>query len=409
MDDDLKKAESHITSAAAFVEGGIQDACDDACSICLEAFCESDPSTLTSCKHDFHLQCILEWHQRSSNCPMCWQPLSLKDPTSQELLEAVEQERNFRFNQARNATVFRRPTLLTTGMSESELEERIIQHLAAAAAMGRGHHFGQREGSRNRPSSHGRPHLLVFSTHCDPSPTAAVSASVAPAEPDSGQAIADPSVPVTAVRSGTAQLSPHLSSDQSNQLSASSSRYVRPQTFKQGISVGDRSSSSPSLTENQDTAGPSDLQSLSDSWKSRFNSMSMKYRESISKSTRGWKERLFSRSTSMADIGSEVRREVNAGIANVSRMMERLETRENQTDNNILDPSNAEQTHNDNMHFIFASSWLTIFKYDMRGGGRQQEQQQLRLNHKRGDDVTILFIVCKHVLNVEHSLKFGTK
>lgn len=350
MDDDLRKAESHITSAAAFVEGGIQDASDDACSICLEAFCESDPSTLTSCKHEFHLQCILEWHQRSSNCPMCWQLLRLKDPTSQELLEAVEQERNFRFNQARNATVFRRPTLLTTGMSESELEERIIQHLAAAAAMGRGHHFGQREGSRNRSSSHGRPHFLVFSTHPDPSPTAAaISASVAPAESDSGQAIADPSVPITAVHSETTQFLPHLPSDQSNQLSASSSRHVRPQTVNQGISVGDRSSASPVSTENQDTAGPSDFQSLSESWKSRFNSMSMKYRDSISKSTRGWKERLFSRSNSMADIGSEVRREVDAGIANVSRMMERLETRENRTDNNILDPSNAEQRHNDNM------------------------------------------------------------
>lgn len=31
----------------------------------------------------------------------------------------------------------------------------------------------------------------------------------------------------------------------------------------------------------------------------------------------------------MGDIGTEVRREVNAGIATVSRMMERLETREN--------------------------------------------------------------------------------
>lgn len=40
------KSEAHLTSAAAFVEGGIQDACDDACSICLEAFCESDPSTV---------------------------------------------------------------------------------------------------------------------------------------------------------------------------------------------------------------------------------------------------------------------------------------------------------------------------------------------------------------------------
>lgn len=43
---DEKAKMEGLTSAAAFVEGGIQDACDDACSICLEAFCESDPSTV---------------------------------------------------------------------------------------------------------------------------------------------------------------------------------------------------------------------------------------------------------------------------------------------------------------------------------------------------------------------------
>ena len=44
--EEVQKPDSHITSAAAFVEGGIQDACDDACSICLEEFSESDPSTV---------------------------------------------------------------------------------------------------------------------------------------------------------------------------------------------------------------------------------------------------------------------------------------------------------------------------------------------------------------------------
>ncbi|KAG0478038.1 hypothetical protein HPP92_012757 [Vanilla planifolia] len=82
----------NLSSAAAFVEGGIQDAFDDACSICLEPFCDSNPSTVTGCKHEFHLQCILEWCQRSSQCPMCLQPISLKDTDSQELLEVVEGE-----------------------------------------------------------------------------------------------------------------------------------------------------------------------------------------------------------------------------------------------------------------------------------------------------------------------------
>ena len=56
--------------------------------------------------------------------------------------------------------------------------------------------------------------------------------------------------------------------------------------------------------------------------------MIIRYKESITKSTRGWKEKLFSCNTSVADLGSEVRREVNAGIATVSRMMERLDTRD---------------------------------------------------------------------------------
>lgn len=51
--DETKKMETHLTSAAAFVEGGIQDACDDACSICLEAFCDSDPSTVKKNKMSF--------------------------------------------------------------------------------------------------------------------------------------------------------------------------------------------------------------------------------------------------------------------------------------------------------------------------------------------------------------------
>lgn len=46
MEESSKMPDNHLTSAAAFVEGGIQDACDDACSICLESFCDSDPSTV---------------------------------------------------------------------------------------------------------------------------------------------------------------------------------------------------------------------------------------------------------------------------------------------------------------------------------------------------------------------------
>ncbi|PIA54216.1 hypothetical protein AQUCO_00900633v1 [Aquilegia coerulea] len=284
--DETMKSENHLTSAAAFVEGGIQDACDDACSICLEAFCDSEPSTVTSCKHEFHLQCILEWCQRSSQCPMCWQPISLKDPTSQELLEAVEHERKLRFNPPRNATIFHHPAFgefelqhLPVGANDSELEERIIQHLAAAA-MGRSHHMARREGQRSRSTAHGRPQFLLLPAQTEQSPTSA-----------SGSRI--------------------LTSNQSR------------------ITNNSRNSAGQSSPVNQDRAGPSELQSLSESLKSRLSAVSTKYKESITKSTRGWKERLFSRNTSMSDLSSEVKREVNAGIASVSRLMERLDTREN--------------------------------------------------------------------------------
>jgi E3 ubiquitin-protein ligase RHF len=61
------------------------------------------------------------------------------------------------------------------------------------------------------------------------------------------------------------------------------------------------------------------------------------------------REIFFSGNTTMADLGSEVRREVNAGIATVSRMMERLETRDDERTssvlNNVEDGSVAESNN----------------------------------------------------------------
>ncbi|KAL1566088.1 RING-type E3 ubiquitin transferase [Salvia divinorum] len=315
--DEAKKAETHMTSAAAFVEGGIQESCDDACSICLEGFSDSDPMTVTSCKHEFHLQCILEWCQRSSNCPMCWQSVSLKDPANQELLEAVERERSFRLTPSRNATIFRHPTLgdfelqhLPAGINDAELRERIIQHLAAAAAMGRTHRVSRRDGSRSRSSAHSRPQFVVFSDH----PPGSSAASGGEETEPIAAAETNPSVSVASVNNIG-----------SNQNLASLSRPLVVSTSAPGSSNENRNYASQSSLPNQDRAGPSEL-SISNSWKSRFSSMSMKYKESISNSTKEWKEKLFSRSSSMADIGSEVRKEVNA---TVSRMMDRLESRDN--------------------------------------------------------------------------------
>nr|GMD61625.1 E3 ubiquitin-protein ligase RHF2A-like isoform X1 [Ipomoea batatas] len=329
-----KVSENHLTSAAAFVEGGVQDACDDACSICLEAFSDNDPSSVTVCKHEFHLQCILEWGQRSSQCPMCWQSLSLKDPNSQELFDAVEHERNIRMNPPRNTTIFRHPTLgdfelqhLPVSSTDSELEERIIQHLAAAAAMGRARHLARRGGQRGRASSQGHPHFLVFSTNPNPSPTVpAFSTQRTGGEPASPVPVSGSTPPVV-VGEGSEQFVALPSSAQTDSISGA------------GLSAGlgqlgtssnnNRGSPSQSSPHNQNRAGPSDLQSFSESIKSRLSAMSMRYKESITKSTRGWKERFFSRNNSTQDHdGSESRNEVSSDLATVSRLMEHPETRE---------------------------------------------------------------------------------
>ncbi|KAK9699259.1 hypothetical protein RND81_08G163300 [Saponaria officinalis] len=309
-----KKPNDVMTSAAAFVEGGVQEACDDACSICLENFSSSDPSTVTNCKHEFHLQCILEWGQRSSNCPMCWQPISFRDATSQQLLEAVEEERTLQSYRLRNGPIFHHPRLvdfelqhLPVGASEVDLEDRIFQHLAAA--IGRGHHRTfRREDQGNRSSSQGERPFFIFSTPNAPVDNAVGSESV------SYRNSVDDQVPsVSPRRPQTRQASGHRVGPS---VASVDQQRISPRT----------SFASRSSQVSQETGEQSDLHSLSESLKSRLNTWSMRYKESISRNTRGWKERLFSRNTSMSDVGTEVRREVHAGL---SRLMERLDAREN--------------------------------------------------------------------------------
>lgn len=56
------------------------------CSICLDEFTDSDPAVATVCSHSYHLQCIMQWAQRSRECPLCFKDISLKDESLNELL-----------------------------------------------------------------------------------------------------------------------------------------------------------------------------------------------------------------------------------------------------------------------------------------------------------------------------------
>lgn len=59
---------------------------ENVCSICLDEFCDDDPIAETQCGHGYHLQCIMQWAQRSQECPLCFSELSLADEEMNALL-----------------------------------------------------------------------------------------------------------------------------------------------------------------------------------------------------------------------------------------------------------------------------------------------------------------------------------
>ncbi|KAJ3696136.1 hypothetical protein LUZ60_001513 [Juncus effusus] len=295
-----------LSSPAAFVEGGTQDACEDSCSICLEAFSISDPSTLTCCKHEFHLQCILEWCQRSSQCPMCWQPISLQDPTSQELLQAVEKERILR---SHRRAVLIHPVLRDVDLAteSAELDERILQRLAAAAMSDRALEIARRQLQSDNSDGN---NYVSLSDSINNYSSANQNAS-------SNRLIIGQRTPLSPNRTPPVQ------------TSRSNNRNLSGQ-------------STPVSNE-----GPTDLQSFSESLKSRLNAASNRYKETLKKSTSGWKERIFARKATLSEISSEVKREVNNGITTVSRFMQNLEVKDdNNNNNNQLTMNNVNNSNN---------------------------------------------------------------
>ncbi|XP_002976125.2 E3 ubiquitin-protein ligase RHF2A [Selaginella moellendorffii] len=293
------------SSAAAFVEGGVQDACEDACSICLESFGDADPAVITCCKHEYHLQCIIEWSQRSKECPMCWQALSLKDPNSQELLAAVEHERAIR--QSRIGVFppegYELHRLAAYG-DDSDFEERMMRHLTFVT-MGR-RQLGRRDGNANaasvRPPYGNMPQQFVI-------------------VPAHGNA---PSSGAVSVPAGSLSLSPSPPSVTTSALHGSP---VTPDSGSSSVDSSSlRSRGSPRVsftaasTADSNRRSP-ETHSFSESWKSRWAAASSRYKESFTKTTKSFRDKLRMRNGStMADFGARAR-EVSAGMV---RALERI-------------------------------------------------------------------------------------
>ncbi|MCO5610748.1 hypothetical protein L7F22_064989 [Adiantum nelumboides] len=52
---------------------------EESCPICLEEYDKENPRIDMVCEHHYHLGCILEWMERSDNCPMCDQEISFNE------------------------------------------------------------------------------------------------------------------------------------------------------------------------------------------------------------------------------------------------------------------------------------------------------------------------------------------
>nr|AHB08881.1 RING finger protein 1 [Suaeda glauca] len=56
---------------------------EDSCPICFEEYDSDNPKMVTSCDHDFHLSCLLEWMERSDSCPVCDKEMIFDHPDDQ--------------------------------------------------------------------------------------------------------------------------------------------------------------------------------------------------------------------------------------------------------------------------------------------------------------------------------------
>lgn len=261
---------------------------------------------------------------------MCWQFLSLKDPASQELLEAMEQERTLRMNRPQNTSIFPQISFedldlhnVRINSDDPELEERIMQHLAAAAAMGRARRFTRRETSHDRSSAQGHPQILLFSSHPSVPPLLATTSE---GEHSATVTEASPITPLAAVEEEQVQRpSPPMQVDSDSHLVGSASMTAQALDGRSSSLPNRNIAGQPSM-EYHERSGSSEMQSFSESLKSRFTSMSFRCKESFAKATRGFRERLSARNSAVTDHDQEAQQEASAGIAGVTRMMEHVDT-----------------------------------------------------------------------------------
>ncbi|KAL8515291.1 hypothetical protein ACS0TY_014128 [Phlomoides rotata] len=248
---------SATSSHSGFVDD--DDSYLDGCSICLEPFTSVDPPSVTKCKHEYHLHCILDWSQRRIECPVCLRHLVLNDPASQELLASVEREKNLR-----SRRTFNPENQGNEVDNESDDEQPLMRQVSAIA-------------SRARNLTRRRREMI---------PTY-----------------------------GPSQVIPSVPSSTSNVILVNGSSHEHQNLDSYS------SDSSPSPNQNPGKSSSSEFSAFSESLKSKISIASIRYKESISKSTHSLKEKLIARNGSVKELSRGVQREMSAGIAGIARMI----------------------------------------------------------------------------------------
>ncbi|XP_047338063.1 E3 ubiquitin-protein ligase RHF1A-like [Impatiens glandulifera] len=282
---------------------------EDACSICLESFVSHDPATVTACKHEYHLQCILDWSQRSKECPICCQDLVLKDPGCQELLIAVENERHLRKkNSTRLVLEDYEIDHGTSFADDTDFDEQVIQHFMAAARRTRySNRRGRQRSSGVGPSQVSSDHFasLFDQRHIHAS----------------GQDYQDSGIHILGPRG----VNPVICDEPTARNYQGLVSAVPHPMNREDSNISPRGIGGLPQPNVSDNFNSSEVHAISESIKSRFSAASAKYKESISKGTRGLKEKILAHNISVKELGRGVQREVNAGISGVARMIERLD------------------------------------------------------------------------------------
>lgn len=173
---------------------------------------------------------------------------------------------------------------------DSDFDEQLMQHIVAA---GRARYICRRESQRS-PGA-GPSEVLVFNSSVHASgmqPTVTTS-------PSGG----------SSPTSGTPSTAHILLPTSSESDMPSNPRVIYNQP-------------SPESVRRLNT---SEMFSFPESIKSKLSAASAKCKESISKNTRGLKEKLIARNASVKELSKGVQREMNAGIAGIARMIERFD------------------------------------------------------------------------------------